>query len=92
MTIYDLRDLKRLRVLDDSRVLSPSKITVTLKNIVYSEDELAATDRPNNFYIYDNDSFEADDEADFEELLSASVFEHEMASSMRSSTPRQQCI
>ena len=37
---------------------------------------------PTNNYIYDNESFEADDEADFEDLLSASVFEVGSATSV----------
>ena len=37
---------------------------------------------PSNNYIYDNESFEADDEADFEDLLSASVFEVGSATSV----------
>ena len=75
-------NFKRLRVFDPSRVLSPSVIQLNLKTIVYSEEN--PTGRPatstgasgyGSHYIYDNDSFEADDEADFEDLLSASVME-----------------
>ena len=86
-------NFKRLRVFDPSRVLSPSVIQLNLKTIVYSEEN--PTGRPatstgasgyGSHYIYDNDSFEADDEADFEDLLSASVMEASAVTGMTATT------
>ena len=88
-------NFKRLRIFDPSRVLSPSVIQLNLKTIIYSEEN--PTGRPatatsasgyGSHYIYDNDSFEADDEADFEDLLSASVMEASASGGTTSDFPR----
>jgi hypothetical protein len=74
----------RGRRIDVGRTLSPTKVHLSLKTIVYSEQDLRSEERA---YVYEYDGAEADDEADFDDLLSMSMFEVDSPSTASNVSP-----